>query len=230
MNVLNQYFNKIYVIIAEKNQIRINYIKELFKKENIIFDFHYAIDTNYLNKQILQDYIDYMQFINMSLPVPPSLYCISSTISHLQLLNSFKYSDYSNVLIFEDDVFFVENYKEKLELFMNNIPSDWDILNIGRNYTFKQDQVDELSEHVDILKNVYGAHAYAFSKNKINHFCTKFNYARYLPYAQDALLIDCYQHGYKSYAPSNFLIGALSEHNQDKNFIKTNECFPSFIS
>jgi GR25 family glycosyltransferase involved in LPS biosynthesis len=95
------------------------------------------------------------------------VYCISATISHLQVLNSFKYSDYSNVLIFEDDVYFTENYQEKLKLFMNNVPADWDILNLGKNYTFKPEQINCLSEHISVLKSVYGAHSYAFSKNKI---------------------------------------------------------------
>jgi GR25 family glycosyltransferase involved in LPS biosynthesis len=230
MNVLNKYFDKIYVITAKQHQNRICYIKKLFKNENIIFDFHYAVDVDYLNKQILKDYVEYIESINNSPVVPPSMYCISATISHLQILNSFKYSDYSNVLIFEDDVYFADNYQEKLELFINNVPNDWDILNLGQNYTFKQNQVSFLSEHVNILKNMYGVHSYAFSKNKINHFCNKFNNTIYLPYALDSLLIQSYQTDYKAYAPSNFLIGALSEHNQDKNFIKTNECFPSLIS
>jgi len=230
MNVLNQYFDKVYVITAEQHSLRIDYIKELFKKENIIFDFHYAVDANYLNKQILQDYVDYMKSINTIPVVPPSMYCISATISHLQVLNSFKYSDYSNVLIFEDDVYFTENYQEKLKLFMNNVPADWDILNLGKNYTFKPEQVNCLSEHISVLKSVYGAHSYAFSKNKIQQFCNKFNDVRCLPYAPDSLLIQCYQNDYKAYTPSNFLIGALSEHNQDKNFIKTHECFSSLIS
>ena len=44
------------------------------------------------------------------------------------------------------------------------------------------------------------------------------------------LIMKYYRISNKCFAPAKPIVGALSEHYKDKNFIKTNECFKSFIS
>ena len=53
MNVLNEYFDKIYVITSYFHKPRIKYINELFNKENIKFDFHYAVHPEFLDGSII---------------------------------------------------------------------------------------------------------------------------------------------------------------------------------
>ena len=126
MNVLNEYFDKIYVITSYFHKPRIKYINELFNKENIKFDFHYAVHPEFLDGSIIESYLDYLKSNNQIDTLPTSKYRISAAISHLQVLRQFQYSNYNNVLVFEDDVSFESDYQTKLSSFMDNIPVNWD--------------------------------------------------------------------------------------------------------
>lgn len=231
MNVLNKYFDKIYVITSYFHKPRIKYINELFKKENIKFDFHYAVHPDFLNHSvIIGDYLKYLKHINQIDTLPTSKYRISATISHLQVLRQFQYSEYSNVLVFEDDVSFESDYQDKLINFIENVPTDWDMLNLGINYTYKENDVEKYNQYINIPKNLYGAHAYAFSKNKIEQFCEYLEDTKQLPYGPDLHFIKMYKEGYRCYCPSELIFGALSTHFKDSNFVKREERFESFIS
>ncbi len=230
MNVLNQYFDKIYVITSYFHEHRIKYINEMFKKENIKFDFHYAVHPDFLDGSIIESYLNYLKNNNQIDTLPTSKYRISATISHLQVLRQFQYSNYTNVLVFEDDVSFEPDYQNKLINFIKNVPVDWDILNLGRNYTYKESNVEKHTQYVNIPKDLYGAHAYAFSKNKIEEFCEYLEKPHQLPWGPDPHYVKMYYNGYKCYCPSEFIVGALSTHFKDLNFEKTKEKFESFIS
>ena len=230
MNVLNQYFEKIYVITSESTKDRIPHIKSLFEKENILFDFHYAVNYKFIDPFILNKYLDYLISINEKNTLPANLPRISCAISHLQVLRQFQYSKYKNVLILEDDIFFESNYQNKFLQFINEVPKNWDIINLGRNYSYNNDQIVKLTNLVNIPKNLYGAHAYAFSRNKIEEFCEYFEDIKQLPYGPDPHFVKMYNSGYNCYCPSEYIIGALSMHFRDDKFIKTKEKFESFIS
>lgn len=230
MNVLNQYFDKVYVITSYFHKPRINYINDLFKKENINFDFHYAVHPDFLDDSHIESYLNYLKNNNQIDTLPTSKYRISAAISHLQVLRQFQYSSYKNVLIFEDDVSFESDYQSKISSFMNIVPANWDILNLGRNYTYADDQVEKYSEFVNIPNNLYGAHAFSFSKNKIEEFCDYFEKPSQLPWGPDPHYVKMYKNGYKCYCPSEFIFSALSTHFKDSNFVKTEERFESFIS
>lgn len=230
MNVLNYYFDKIYVITSKSTECRIRYIKDLFNKEDIKFQFHYAPHPDFINDEIIEGYLEYLKNNNQVDTLPSSKFRISCAISHLQTLRQFQYSDFKNVLIFEDDVYFENNYIDKMYVFMNNVPKEWDILNLGRNYTYRNEQVLKLNQHINIPLTVYGAHAYAFSRNKIEEFCDYFEKPHQLPWGPDPHYVKMYNSGYKCYCPSSYIFGALSIHNKDKNFIKTNERFESYLS
>lgn len=230
MNVLNQYFDKIYVITSYFHKPRIKYITKLFGFEDIKFDFHYAVHPDFLDESPIINYLNYLNKNGEIDTLPTSKYRISATISHLQTLRQFQYSNYKNILIFEDDVSFEDNYKIKISNFMDNVPSDWDILNLGRNYTYKSSQVKTLNQFVDIPLTLYGAHAYAFSKNKIEEFCDYLEKPNQLPLGPDPHYVKMYNGGYKCYTPAEFIFSALSTHFKDSNFVKIGETFESFIS
>ena len=230
MNILNQYFDKIYVITSYFHKPRIQYINELFKKENIKFDFHYAVHPDFLSDSIVDDYIKYLEYLDQKDTLPTSKYRVSATISHLQVLRQFQYSGYNNVLIFEDDVSFEIDYQNKLKRFFDNVPSDWDMLNLGRNYTYQDNTVEKYTQFVNIPKDLYGAHAYTFSKNRVEEFCESLENPHQLPWGPDTHYIKMYKEGYKCYCPSEFIFSALSTHFKDSNFVKTEEQFDSFIS
>ena len=109
---------------------------------------------------------------------------------------------------------------------MNNIPTDWDVLNLGRNYTYSQTQVEPYNEFSNKIKDLYGAHAYAVSKRNVKDFCDYMESPDMLFWGPDPILImKYYRVSNKCFAPTKSIVSALSEHYNDKNFNKTNECF-----
>lgn len=231
MNVFNKYFDKICVITAAEHKDRIEYIKKYFSQENIKFDFLHAVNVKFLHESLLNHYYNYIQTHNISDPMNTSLYRISATISHLQVLRQLEYSDYNNILIFEDDVIFEDEYEINLETFMESVPKNWDVLNLGRNYTFRPNQLEYLNDNYSKIKEMYGAHAYAVSKQNVQSFCDYMENVDMLFWGPDPILImKYYRNSQLCFAPNKNIVGALSEHYRDKNFVKTNECFKSFIS
>jgi GR25 family glycosyltransferase involved in LPS biosynthesis len=230
MNVLNSYFDKVYVITSKSTENRVSYIRDLFDKEQITFDFHYGPHYDFVNDSVIQGYLDWLKGRGQEDSLPSNKFRISCAISHLQVLRQFQHSKFNNVLIFEDDVCFEHNYVDKIKLFMENLPSDWDIVNLGRNYSYNDDQIIKVNEYISRPKTLYGAHAYAFSRNKISEFCDYFENPHQLPWGPDPHYVKMYNSGYNCYCPNDFIFGALSIHQRDKNFIKTNECFKSDLS
>lgn len=231
MNILNSFFDKIVVITAKEHTNRIDYIKSYFKELEIIYDFHCAVNSDYLDDLHIQNHLNHLKNNNMKDTMNVSKYRMSATISHIQVSRQFQYSNYKNILIFEDDVFFTDDYQINLENFMGNIPNDWDILNLGRNYTYTETQVKKYNNFANIPIELFGAHAYALSKNKIEMYCDNFDVNGSLCWGPDLYLIRMYNEGIlNSYCPNKYIVGAKSLHNEDENFKATNECFESYIS
>ena len=123
---------KIFVIHYSKLIERKEYIINHFKKRGIE---EYEFVEN-LNKEDLTPE-DYNKFTNDLKP---------SSIS-LILKTFWVYKEiaekYENALIFEDDVILLQGFLEKLDIYMKQLPSDWDMIFLGDgcNLHIPQDQL-----------------------------------------------------------------------------------------
>lgn len=227
MNILNKYFEKIIVITSNNTSDRISYVNEHLNSRNIEFEFLYAVDSNYLNPDIVTNHNRWAHKYNQDVISNKNI--VSCNLSHIQALKIFLYSSYSNVLILEDDIKINDEFEYDFKLFMDDLPTDWKIINLGRNYTYNDDQTEYYNENVNKIKCIYGSHAYSMSKQIVGSFCEHVETLIHLPYHFDSHLALFYKK-YNSFSPSKHLMSALSKHINDHEFKDTIEIFNSSIS
>jgi GR25 family glycosyltransferase involved in LPS biosynthesis len=77
--------------------------------------------------------------------------------SHLSIIKSSVEKDMSSICIFEDDVFFTENFQDNFSNFYQQVPDDWQFLYLAVNKASAH--FSYVSENVRRVTNAYSAHA-----------------------------------------------------------------------
>ena len=160
MNVLNKYFNKVYVISSYATHSRLSDLLPFLDKENI----KYELIISPKKKYFKPDYnITLANEGNQSL---------TSANESIFLKESYLKSE--SFCILEDDIWFDINYKEKLNLFFTGMSNDWEILNLGYHPHTPISFNDNLSYYK--LKRdveIVGTHFVAYKNNVINYTLEK---------------------------------------------------------
>ena len=92
--------------------------------------------------------------------------------SHTRLINGLKNEKSEYYLIFEDDVEVCDNFIEKLEKTVNQLPEDWELLFLGGWNV--GDKINH-SVGIDIANKVYCMHAYMVKSNALDKLIEKYN-------------------------------------------------------
>jgi len=120
MKTLNDYFTKIYVINLDRRPDRMQQCQIEFEKIGIKVERVPAIDGNEIPN-------------NFGLSSRDKA-CFALTSVHRKLINDAMLNKYESILVFEDDVTFIDNFNtifnEKIEF----LPDDWELLYLGGNY------------------------------------------------------------------------------------------------
>jgi len=92
-------------------------------------------------------------------PYTPGAYgCLQS---HLAVLRAARKKGMPNILIFEDDCVFDQEFKQKFADSIEQVPSDWDMLLLGGGHREKPVQI---SDHIVKVRGTYLTHAYALNQ------------------------------------------------------------------
>ena len=158
LDKMNNYFNFIYVITLPK---RVEYVKETFKKMRITYTHFNAIVVTQDTKRKLLETGRLARHNNLK-----NLGELGCSLSHLTIIENFykqTTKENSSVFIFEDDIVLDTDYMKKLKTVMDNIPSDWDIINFSRCWADcgKDNMVGDLT---GISRNALCASAYAVTR------------------------------------------------------------------
>ena len=143
-NKIEQYKNKnnnkiknIFFITLYRDKHRVANVQNLINKYNInsVSNIIKAIDGKkiYNNKELLSNY-----FNKRGLKLKPGE--IGCALSHVMLWKYMLKLNLEYIIVFEDDVQFDKNTLNKLNDFLNNVPSDYDICQIWHHYNFKKDR------------------------------------------------------------------------------------------
>lgn len=116
---VNKYYDKIYCLNLDRRPDKWDIVKEKFDKLNINAVRYSAIDGNELSQEILSKY----NKINK--------YEIGCMLSHYNIIKNAKKNNYKRILILEDDICFAENFNEKFNKFISNIPNNYKLLYLG---------------------------------------------------------------------------------------------------
>ena len=74
-----------------------------------------------------------------------------------------------NVLMFEDDVVFVDDYINIIHNAVNELPENWDMFYLGANIT---GTVNQVSTYIGRLTSARATHSYGVNKNFLNKLIT----------------------------------------------------------
>jgi GR25 family glycosyltransferase involved in LPS biosynthesis len=154
MNVLNEKFEKIYCITLYQDEERQNFCKEQFNLYGIEFEFLPSIEPNHLLSEASQ---------------PDK----SLVISHLNCIKLAKLNSHKNIVIFEDDFIFYENWELGVRNFLDELPSDWRFLYLGESKWAKHlwpTQQEKISEFVYRCAYGCGSHCMAINADYYDFF------------------------------------------------------------
>lgn len=193
--MINNFFDKIYVISCLDNVDRHQYIIKHFNDNNIKFEFKPSIDHNFFknDRKISAQNISLIQ-------------------SHRQCILESKLNCYKRILICEDDVNFVEFVYEVFSEFIKVLPEDWHFLQLGNQ---SGETIEKFLFRKKIKDNLYkflwgtGSHCIGINSN-IYDVCINNLFSENEPI--DFLYYKLFEK-YNCYCPKIFLADGLSENS-----------------
>jgi len=159
MNILNKFFDKIYIITSYPTQNRLNDLISFLNTECISYELIVAPKKKYFKP-------DYDKtLVNES---AQSLISANESI----LLKE-KVIQSKSFCVIEDDIYFDKNYYDKSILFFANIPSDWEILNLGYHKNTSLLYNNTLYYKLKQNEEIVGTHFVAYKNNVLNYMLEK---------------------------------------------------------
>jgi glycosyl transferase family 25 len=148
MNI-NNLSKNIYVINLKERTDRRSHIESELKKINC---------SDYK----LVEGIDGNTIINQT-KLKNGMFGLVST--YLKIYDEWSKKNSDEILIIEDDCLFVENFNEKLEDYIKNVPPDWDMLYFGANHNYNIGLTTlKINDHCIKLNTSYSAHCVLLKK------------------------------------------------------------------
>jgi GR25 family glycosyltransferase involved in LPS biosynthesis len=135
---------------------------------------------------------------------------IGCGLCHLNILQ--KADKNNHVLIFEDDVELVGDYKNVLESALDELPDDWCMLYLGGN---AESQIHRVSKHLGKITGLRSTHAYAVNKNYIQII-----YDEFYPVRENRIIDTFYQTNIASKYPCFVTIPMTALQRSDKSDIE----------
>ena len=159
MKTLNDYFTKIYVINLDRRPDRLQQCQIEFNKINASVERVPAIDGKLIP--------------NTTGMGSREKACLAVTTKHVQLIEDAILNEYSNILIFEDDVKFIDDFNEIFNERIKFLPEDWDLLFIGGNHILYVPGFDLITgdKNFKVTKENYKTLNYELSKSPCT-YCT----------------------------------------------------------
>jgi GR25 family glycosyltransferase involved in LPS biosynthesis len=123
--------DKFYMCHYTKLTERKEYALSELSKHNISAKWITKFDKEYIDydnlTQLYPKILDIMPQFDRKMSKPE----ISLCLKHIEAFRDAIDNNYQNIVVFEDDIILVENFNDKLQSYMNQLPNDYDILWIG---------------------------------------------------------------------------------------------------
>lgn len=171
MKNLTDWFDRVYVINCNHRNDRLQLVKDHFEK------------TGIADKDLVYFYpAVYGQWVTTPADWASGAGAWGCLRSHQRILEDVMHSRDSRgeisldrILILEDDVIFKEDALENLNIFMGDLPSDWDQIYLGGQHRRDPDKTD--SPNVIIGNSINRTHAYGLSRGVYEKFYRHISYA-----------------------------------------------------
>ena len=132
-NILNSFVDNIYCINLRRREDKLTHIMEQFKKLDLdSFQIIKAIDGQKLKNDLPEKR-------------KSEIGCLKS---YLIVLQDAIDKGYNKIAIFEDDVIFCDDFHDRFKYYMNNIPSDWEIMYFGNDIPIALNSITMMKNNV----------------------------------------------------------------------------------
>lgn len=149
MNILNEYFDKIYCLNLDRRPDRWDDCCIIFDKMNLQVERFSACDGQLIDTGFGKVY-------NGEL---------GGTISHTRILRQIKESALDKVLVLEDDIEFCDNFEKKFQIAVNDLPNDWDLFFFGGNHTGGSTPI---TKNIGRVYRTLALHSYAVRQKSVD--------------------------------------------------------------
>lgn len=210
-NLKNLQWDNIFIInLLRRNDRRIQMENKLYQANITKYEFIEAFDG--LDNNISNDFLKIKKTSKNPIVTSGHYACL---LSHIKAIEIAKNRNYSNIIILEDDVFFCENFLNKLS---NIMLPDYDMIYLGGITSKKKLFLSDWA-YCDKLK-IMGAYGYILSNKIFDDILTKL---KELQDYVDLLYIKQIQPNYKVLILNDFIKTDLSSSdtsNKSKKMIK----------
>ena len=148
MSILNQHFDKIYCVNLDKRTDRWEHASAQFKKYNIKVERVSAVEGNPDNLPCPSPFL---------VKYPGAVGC---SLSHYKILKEAKELGLSNILVFEDDILFKDDWEKIYTDNYKDIPEDWNMIYFSTNSMHKV-ITEKISDRIFKAYNCLTTHSYA---------------------------------------------------------------------
>lgn len=169
---------------------------------------------------------------------------IGCALSHYSILKEAQEKKYSNILVFEDDFLFFDNYNtlsDKINKSTKELPENWDLFYLGGFFVkgYSYEPVEPYSENLIRANTCFCAHSLAYSRNAINKILNNLKLESekdVLNFSSEYEAIDWYyvreiQNNSQSFACSNLLCVQKEGYSDiEKRYFDYKEKFKSSYS
>lgn len=148
MEIFHNTFDKIYCVNLNRRPDRWSDVQKQFEQMGINGVERYEAidgstrDWSHLNSHLLSGELGLIE-------------------THINIIKEAIDKKYKSILIFEDDVIFVDEFY-KIDEYLNAVPSDWDMLYIGGNHGYGKPP-EPINDKVIKLNKTYTTHAIALN-------------------------------------------------------------------
>lgn len=197
---LNDISKNIYVINLKEREDRLDHIKKELSK---ISCEHYKIFEGVDGSKIINN----TRFKN-------GMYGL--ILTYIKIYDEWKKTNSENILIIEDDCVFLENFNSDLEVYLNNIPNNWEMMYFGGNHNYHMGNVThKINDYCIKLNNTYTAHCvllkdYVF-EDLINNL-KSFN-------IENDVMLAGLQKKYNAYSPIKTMTKQLNNYSNIENAV-----------
>jgi hypothetical protein len=194
-------------LITTVNSERFEYINSHLIQHGI--EYHLIISPNY---NIIDNDI---KVLHSGFDARPSISLLSA---YQSIIEKSRLCGYKSIAIVEDDCCFVKNWKELFNVFYKNIPTEWDVLNIGYHPLHDTDSVKVFYNNFAYIPRDWHhtTHCVMIRDTIYDELTRLYNEKNYsIPI--DYMFNEIYKNTmYKSFCPIQKIVYQLSIRNSDK--------------
>ena len=125
-NIINNYFPHVFLISTVEDTGRQRHTMNYLDSLGVRYNLRIAPHTNFLQGVLCDDFVhswDAKSYTHVG--------AMSLRLCYLSIFAECIYTNKEKILILEDDVVFEPGFDTNFKNFMDNVPSNWDLLNIG---------------------------------------------------------------------------------------------------